>query len=134
MSSHYNRQSNNNTYQHRGALTKLKSSTPSSSVGSFHTIGAGNSTSGVGRLGGVANKALGAGLAVGRNVPKLVNTSSLRKENGGQDITAVLVNRDGEYDMTEHTVLYIYFFLSSFFEIIIVVVMITYLFHNVSFS
>ena len=30
-----------------------------------------------------------------RNLPRPVQTSSLKKENGGQDITAVLVNRDG---------------------------------------
>lgn len=89
---HYNRQSSN-TYQHRGVLTKLTSSTSSS----YHSGTVASGTSGVGRvnIGGVANKAIGAGLAVARNVPKLVNTSSLRKENGGQDITAVLVNRHG---------------------------------------
>ena len=31
----------------------------------------------------------------GSRVPLPVNTSSLRKENGGQDITAVIVNRSG---------------------------------------
>mmetsp|Transcript_23948 Transcript_23948/g.35394 ORF Transcript_23948/g.35394 Transcript_23948/m.35394 type:complete len:100 (+) Transcript_23948:108-407(+) len=33
--------------------------------------------------------------AVARNVPRPVQTSSLKKENGGQDISAVLVNRHG---------------------------------------
>lgn len=32
--------------------------------------------------------------SVGRNVPKPIQTCSLKKENGGQDITAVLVNRN----------------------------------------
>lgn len=105
----------NQQYQHRGALTKLTSSNTSSS---FHTIGstsgvsggtgAGGSSSSISatRTGGVragvvagvgssSKSVFGGGLNVGRNVPKLVNTSSLRKENGGQDITAVLVNRHG---------------------------------------
>lgn len=93
MSSHYNNNYHNRQqYHHRGALTKLTSST-SSSVGTFHTIGSGGGSGGVGGLG--ARRAFGAGSSVARNVPKLVNTSSLRKENGGQDITAVLVNRHG---------------------------------------
>ena len=92
--SYTNRNKNQNQqFHHRGALTKLNSST-SSSVGTFHTLN--GSSTGNGRA-GLGNRSIGAGLSVARNVPKLVNTSSLRKENGGQDITAVLVNRNGEF-------------------------------------
>ncbi len=92
---HHNRQQPTQPFHHRGVLTKLTSST-SSSVGAFSTVASGNSSGlGGGTKSGLGTRAIGAGLGVARNVPKLVNTSSLRKENGGQDITAVLVNRHG---------------------------------------
>ncbi len=95
-----NRQhSSQNQYQHRGALTKLKSSSTAGAATNGATKSRAGLAVGVGGAAAsssAATKAFGAGrLGVGRNVPKLVNTSSLRKENGGQDITAVLVNRHG---------------------------------------
>lgn len=95
---HHNRQNSTQPFHHRGVLTKLTSSTSSSStVGAFSSVaGGGAGGSGSSTLkSGLGTRAIGAGFGVGRNVPKLVNTSSLRKENGGQDITAVLVNRHG---------------------------------------
>ena len=90
---HHSNSNSSQQYHHRGALTKLTSSaTSTSGVGSFSSA-IGGGASGVGGF----RRGIGAGLgSLGRNVPKLVNTSSLRKENGGQDITAVLVNRGGE--------------------------------------
>ena len=40
-------------------------------------------------------KLVGGSNAGSSRVPLPVNTASLRKENGGQDITAVIVNRNG---------------------------------------
>ncbi len=93
---HHNRQQSTQPFHHRGVLTKLTSST-SSSVGAFSSVGggAGSGSTVLGGKNGLSRGGVSSGLGVARNVPKLVNTSSLRKENGGQDITAVLVNRHG---------------------------------------
>lgn len=92
---HHNRQQSTQPFHHRGVLTKLTSST-SSSVGAFSSVGgAGSGSTVLGGKSGLSRGGVSSGLGVARNVPKLVNTSSLRKENGGQDITAVLVNRHG---------------------------------------
>ena len=93
---HHNRQNSTQSFHHRGVLTKLSSSTSSSStVGAFSSVAGGGAGSSSTLKSGLGTRGIGAGFGVGRNVPKLVNTSSLRKENGGQDITAVLVNRHG---------------------------------------
>jgi len=70
---------------HRGlnALTRL---TPSSSG-----VGGGGFSSVPGTKGSSLNS--GSRNNIPRNVPKPLQTSSLKKENGGQDVTAVLVNR-----------------------------------------
>ena len=74
------------TFQSRGLLTKIGSG--GSGAGTTGGYGAGG-------LGGGGSSSLRGSGALGSNVPRPVNTSSLRKENGGQDITAVLVNRHG---------------------------------------
>lgn len=72
------------TFQSRGLLTKI-----GTAAGTPLAPGATSST-----LSTSLRTGAGAGGGA-RNVPRPVNTSSLRKENGGQDITAVLVNRHG---------------------------------------
>lgn len=70
---------------HRGlnTLTKL-SNNNSNIVSSSYSLGSGSRGSGA---------FPGARSNVPRNVPRPLQTSSLKKENGGQDVTAVLVNR-----------------------------------------
>ena len=75
---------------HRGLNTLTRLSPSNSTIGSgAYSIGS------TGTRASTANSSIRNN--VPRNVPKPLQTSSLKKENGGQDITAVLVNRrDGK--------------------------------------
>ena len=82
-------------YNNRGQRTGGSGSYNNDKHRSFH-----RNVNTLTRLGGGSSSGGGAVVpsnvqsSVGRNVPKPIQTCSLKKENGGQDITAVLVNRN----------------------------------------
>lgn len=74
---------------HRGlnTLTRLTSFNANGTVPSGLSLGQHGGTR------GSSSVLSGARTNIPRSVPKPLQTSSLKKENGGQDVTAVLVNR-----------------------------------------